>query len=61
MEIVDKEQCVHNIEVFSRKTLLPKSPEFFYFGSGIISDNYYGYDWTGFNEQKQQTIENFTT
>ena len=46
MEKIDKEQCVRNIELFSRKNLLPQEPEFFYFGSGIISENYYSYDWT---------------
>jgi len=46
-----KESCTKNIEVFARKNLLPEAPEFFYMGSGSITEGYFSYDRTGYNEQ----------
>lgn len=59
-ETPDKRDCIENIEKFTRKTLLPKAPDVFYFGSGIYSDNYYSYDWTGYNAQVNQIIDQFS-
>jgi len=61
VEAVEKAECMKNIEGFTKKSLLPKEPEFFYFGSGIISEDYENYDWTGFWEQYDATVANFTT
>jgi len=30
MEKLDKIDCIKNLEIFARKDLLPKAPEFFY-------------------------------
>jgi hypothetical protein len=46
MENVTKMQCIQNMENFVNKDLLPQKPEFFYFGSGKVSDLYYTYDMT---------------
>jgi hypothetical protein len=37
MQQVDLTGCIENIEIYTNKQLLPIKPEFFYFGSGIIS------------------------
>ena len=61
MERLSKEQCVKNIEIFSRKDLLPQSPEFFYYGSGIRSEGIDSYDWTGFYTSKIGVVDKFNT
>ncbi|HKL43929.1 MAG TPA: penicillin-binding protein 2 [Candidatus Absconditabacterales bacterium] len=61
MEVLEKIDCIENLEIFATKDLLPKAPEFFYMGSGIVSDGYYTYDWTGYNQQRQEIIDNFST
>jgi hypothetical protein len=37
MKEVERVDCVKNIENFTNKQLLPIQPEFFYYGSGIVS------------------------
>ena len=61
MDYVEKLDCVKNIQSFTLKDLLPEAPEFFYMWSGIVSDWYYNYDWTWYNEQIQSILDNFTT
>lgn len=61
MDYVEKLDCVKNIQSFTLKDLLPEAPEFFYMWSGIVSDWYYSYDWTWYNEQIQSILDNFTT
>jgi len=61
MDNVSKEQCIHNIELFTNKELLPKEPQFFYYGSGIKSSGVSNFDWTGFNIKKAELIEKFST
>jgi len=61
MDYVEKIDCVKNIQSFTLKDLLPEAPEFFYMWSGIVSDWYYSYDWTWYNEQIQSILDNFTT
>jgi len=34
---VSKEECIQNVENYTEKKLLPDKPEFFYFGSGLVS------------------------
>jgi len=61
MKEVDKENCIKNIENFTNKDLLPQKPQFFYYGSGIISEWANSFDRTWFNERKQQLINNFSS
>ncbi|HRX64037.1 MAG TPA: penicillin-binding protein 2 [Candidatus Absconditabacterales bacterium] len=61
MDQLDKVDCIENLEIFAMKDLLPKAPDFFYMGSGIVSDGYYTFDWTGYYEQRENIITNFTT
>ncbi|HPC34800.1 MAG TPA: hypothetical protein PLP73_03970, partial [Candidatus Absconditabacterales bacterium] len=61
MEKVEKIDCIKNLEVFAKKDLLPKAPEFFYMGSGIMSEGYDTYDWTGYYEQKEAVLSGFNT
>lgn len=61
MQQVDITWCIQNIEIYTNKQLLPTKPEFFYFGSGIISTWYYTYDWTWFYAQYNQVLSWFTT
>ncbi|OQB42662.1 MAG: hypothetical protein BWY04_00099 [candidate division CPR1 bacterium ADurb.Bin160] len=61
MEKVEKIDCIKNLEIFAKKDLLPKTPEFFYMGSGIMSDGYDSYDWTGFYEQTEAILSGFNT
>lgn len=57
---VTKTQCIHNIELFSQTQIIPPQPQFFYYGSGIISSWYYLYDHTWYNTQLQQILSGFT-
>ncbi|MCK9467303.1 MAG: penicillin-binding protein 2 [Candidatus Absconditabacterales bacterium] len=61
MEKVDKIDCIKNLEIFAKKDLLPKTPEFFYMGSGIVSDGYDTYDRTGYYEQTEAILSGFNT
>ena len=61
MEKVEKIDCIKNLEVFAKKDLLPKAPEFFYMWSGIMSEGYDTYDWTGYYEQKEAVLSGFNT
>ena len=61
MNNVEKIDCIKNIENFAVKDLLPEAPEFFYMWSGLVSEWYYDYDWTWYNEQVQSIVDNFTT
>lgn len=54
MQEMTKLQCIKNIELFSQTQIIPPQPQFFYFGSGIISPEYDVYDWTGYDMQLQQ-------
>lgn len=61
METVTKIQCIQNMESFANKDLLPQKPDFFYFGSGKVSEAYYTYDTTWYDIQISQVLEWFTT
>jgi cell division protein FtsI/penicillin-binding protein 2 len=56
MQEVTPLDCVKNVEIFSHKQILPVAPQFFYFGSGIISSGYAIFDRTGYNEQIDQIL-----
>jgi cell division protein FtsI/penicillin-binding protein 2 len=57
----DKKQCIDNIESFSKTEILPQSPEVIYYGSWIISPEYYTFDRTGYNQKYQTVLSGFTT
>ena len=61
MKKMEKVDCIKNLEIFARKDLLSKAPDFFYMWSGILSDWYYSYDWTGYYDQRQSVFEGFST
>jgi hypothetical protein len=46
MQEVTKLQCIKNIEYFVQTEIIPDEPDFFYFGSGIVSAGYETYDQT---------------
>ncbi len=58
---VDKVWCIKNIETFTNRDILPKAPEFFYMWSGIVSEWFYTYDWSGYYEQYDNIVDNFST
>ncbi len=60
MQAVTKIQCIKNIEQFTQTQIIPPQPQFFYYGSGIISSWYYFYDQTWYDLQLQQIISWFT-
>jgi len=37
MDEVTPMQCIQHLEIFAKKEILPIAPQFFYYGSGIIS------------------------
>lgn len=53
-------QCIKNIEQFTQTQIIPPKPQFFYYGSGIISSWYYLYDQTWYDLQLQQILSWFT-
>jgi hypothetical protein len=70
MKKVTPRECIKNIENFADKELLPKAPEFFYYGridmgsgmfSDVISSGYNTFDWTGYNTQTEQIISGFNS
>ena len=46
MKQIDKLGCIKNIATYTKKELLPVAPQFFYYGSGIVSTGYRTFDWT---------------
>lgn len=55
-----KAECVKNVELFAGVELLPKKPDLFYYGSGVKSPEYETFDFTGYNENFNKIVENFT-
>lgn len=60
MKQITKESCVKNIELYTKKTILPKEPEFFYYGSWIVTTGYWEYDWTGLLIQTEDILSWFS-
>jgi hypothetical protein len=60
MEQVTPTQCIRNIESFAGIELLPKMPNFFYYGSDVRSPEYDTFDFEGFEERNEQIIAGFT-
>jgi len=61
MTEVTQIECIHNIEQFTQTQIIPPKPQFFYYGSGIISSWYLFYDQTGYDLQIQQILSWFTS
>lgn len=61
MQVVDRVQCIKNIERFATTTILPQEPIFFYFGSGEYSPGYDTFNWTWYEEQFQTALSWFST
>jgi len=55
-----KETCIKNIEGFTRIKLLPSDPSFFYYMSGVVSDNYTTFDRSGYNTSYKKVFTDFT-
>ena len=69
MNNVTKEQCIENIESFAGVQLLPKQPEFFYYGKiydtewneiPVMSQEYSTFDFETYNERRQKVIDEFS-
>ncbi len=60
MKEVTPLECVQNIEAFTEKQILPVAPQFFYYGSGIISSGYATFDRTWYNTQIAQILTGMT-
>ena len=59
-QIADTTQCIQNIESYADITLIPKKPDFFYYGWGVVSSGYWAFDQTWYNQQVQAVITGFT-
>jgi len=59
MQEVSKLQCVKNIEFFTQTQIIPPEPQFFYFGSGIVSPWYESYDTTWYQLQLTTILSGF--
>lgn len=60
MKEVTQVECIHNIEQFTQTQIIPPQPQFFYYGSGIVSSGFLVYDHTWYNLQLQQILSGFT-
>ncbi|EKD24876.1 MAG: hypothetical protein ACD_80C00145G0010 [uncultured bacterium (gcode 4)] len=60
MKEVTQTECIHNIEQFTQTQIIPTKPQFFYYGSWVISSWYYLYDLTWYDIQVQQILSGFT-
>jgi len=49
MQKIDLQDCIKNLQIFTKKDLLPKNPEFFYMWPDLITDGSNFYDRTGYN------------
>lgn len=52
--------CVQNIEQFAQAQIIPPKPQFFYYGSWLVSSWYGFFDFTGYDLQVQQILSGFT-
>jgi len=54
-------ECIRNIEQFVQTQIIPIKPQFFYYGSGIVSSWYTTFDQTGYDLQVQQILSGFNS
>ena len=60
MKEVGPMDCIKHLEIFTQKSLLPPTPQFFYLGSWRVSSGYDLFDRTGYNQQIQMVLSGFT-
>lgn len=60
MQKLDKYQCVRNLELFSNTKIIPDEKEFFYYGSGIVTDWYWSHDFTWYNMEVDNILSWFS-
>lgn len=56
----DNQRCIENVERFAQTTLLPKKPEIFYYASWVVSNNFYSFDRSWYNNMIIQQLSWFT-
>lgn len=61
MQPMDTLWCIKNIQNYAGTKILPDEPQFFYYGSGIVSSGWLTFDRTGYNEQLAAVLSGFTT
>jgi len=60
MKQITQLECINNIEQFTQTQIIPIKPQFFYYGSGILSSWFLLYDQTWYDLQLQQIFSGFT-
>ncbi len=55
----NKEQCIHNVEKFTKKIILPPKPKIFYYASWVVSKNYYDFDRTWYYQKYRDNYKKF--
>lgn len=60
MKEITQLECIHNVEQFTQTQIIPIKPQFFYYGSWIISSWFFLYDQTWYDIQLQQILSWFT-
>lgn len=55
---VDQEQCVKNLENFTRESYLPSSPYIMYLGQDVMTGevDFDAFDWTGYNASYENIL-----
>jgi cell division protein FtsI/penicillin-binding protein 2 len=59
-DVIDKIQCVNNLEGFTKEVYLPEAPIVTYYGQWISSGNVEWFDWTGYNIKYNDILSWFT-
>ena len=57
---IDKEQCIRNLEKFTKKDYLPVFPSIIYYGQGISSGAVENFNYTGYYEDYANILSGFT-
>ena len=57
---IDKEQCILNLEKFTKEDYLPVLPSVTYYGQGISSGNVENFDYTGYYIDYANILSGFT-
>jgi hypothetical protein len=57
---IDKEQCILNLEKFTKEDYLPILPSVTYYGQGISSGNVENFDYTGYYIDYANILSGFT-
>lgn len=57
---VEKERCIKNLEMFTKKSYLPIKPSIMYYGQNISSGNIENFDRTGYNNTYNDIMSGMT-